>query len=653
MASNEKKRSKNPLVGHQAKPTTLDNTTKLDVDTNKTIVDDIINFGLTGGLNAGELEKFTSISNSRDQIYTIIDTMAQDSAVSSIIKTYADCACEASDNGHIVWCESKDPKISKYVNYLLSVINVDKKVYSWAYCLVKYGDVYLRLYRESDYSDRHFSKNAIENAYSARNVLNEDLKKRAVDESVNLNIHLVSDPYSLYVDAVADPGTMYELTKLGTSYGYIETPNTDAAAYNFSTFGDGANSGVQLANYKMKSNDVNVYQADDFVHACLEDDFSRFPETVELYDTNKDYTRGKNASTYKVRRGKSLLIDKYKVWREKQLLEDAILLNRLTKSSVVRPISVDVGDMPKEQVSQVLRRVKELFEQKSSYKVGESFSEYTNPGPMENNIYYATHNGQGAITVSTVGGDVDVKNLADLDSWVNKFYAGFGVPKAYFGYTDDGAGFNGGESLAIISSQFGKGVCHVQSALTEMMTDMINLILVNKGLKAYLNNFQIKMKSPLTSEQLKSREDFTNRIQAVSSANSLFTEIEDKGRRLEILKSLVSTLNFGDDLITPIDQEIAAVREKEAEEKRQAEEEAKAAEAEASAEEGSADETSELEKVAEPEDGEDLGNSSIAPMESFKPSDKATPLSEDIGALIDDDFLPSADELHKDFVRGE
>lgn len=93
---------KSPFAGHQAVATTLDNTTKLDVDVNKTIVDDIINFGLTGGLNTGEIEKFTSIANSRDQIYTVIDTMAQDSAVSSIIKTYADSACEANDNGHIV-----------------------------------------------------------------------------------------------------------------------------------------------------------------------------------------------------------------------------------------------------------------------------------------------------------------------------------------------------------------------------------------------------------------------------------------------------------------------------------------------------------------------------------------------------------------------
>jgi hypothetical protein len=71
--------------------------------------------------------------------------------------------------------------------------------------------------------------------------------------------------------------------------------------------------------------------------------------------------------------------------------------------------------MSKEQVQQTLRRVKDMMEQKASVNVGNSMSEYNNPGPIENNIYFATHNGQGNITVEAVGGDVEVKNLADLD----------------------------------------------------------------------------------------------------------------------------------------------------------------------------------------------------------------------------------------------
>jgi hypothetical protein len=41
---------------------------------------------------------------------------------------------------------------------LLNVMNVDKNIFGWTYSLIKYGDVYLRLYRESDYHDVLFNK---------------------------------------------------------------------------------------------------------------------------------------------------------------------------------------------------------------------------------------------------------------------------------------------------------------------------------------------------------------------------------------------------------------------------------------------------------------------------------------------------------------
>ena len=120
---------KSPLIGNQAKPAVLDSTTKLDIDTNKVLLDNIIEAGLQSKLDIGELERFTSISNNRDQVYQLIDTMCQDSTVSSIVRTYAEDVCETGDNGHIVWCESSDPKISMFVNYLLNTMNVDKNIF--------------------------------------------------------------------------------------------------------------------------------------------------------------------------------------------------------------------------------------------------------------------------------------------------------------------------------------------------------------------------------------------------------------------------------------------------------------------------------------------------------------------------------------------
>ena len=192
------------MVGSVAKPTVLSDDPKIGIDTAKTFVDNIIDAGVNGGLNISDLESLTTISNARDKIYQLIDTMSQDSTVAAIVKTYAEDVCAVADNGHVMWCESDEPNISKYVNYLLNVMNVDKNLYKWAYCLIKYGDVYLRLYRESDYEDSLFSKDSINSAYSAKNVLNEDYKKE-LDEAVRLNMHSASDPYSYYVEMVDDP----------------------------------------------------------------------------------------------------------------------------------------------------------------------------------------------------------------------------------------------------------------------------------------------------------------------------------------------------------------------------------------------------------------------------------------------------------------
>lgn len=644
-------KSKSSLIGNQAKPVVLDSTTKLDIDTNKVLIDNIIEAGLQSKLDISAIDRFTSISNARDQVYQLIDTMCNDSAVSAIVRTYTDDVCEMADNGHIVWCESSDPNISRFVNYLLNIMNVDKQIGKWVYCLIKYGDVYLRLYRESDYHDVLFNR--------------VDRTKQALNEAVNLSIHSTNDNYSYYIEMVPDPSTMFELTRHGQTFGYIETPNKpnnfDATSYVGGTTGMMSGNSNGAYTFAYKTSDVNIYQADDFVHAALEDNISRFPETVDLFyetlEDTKDLKRktgsntGTGSQSYTVRRGKSLLYDSYKIWREKALLEASVLLSRVTRSGIVRKVAVEVGDMPKEQVQQTLRRVKELFEQRSAYVEGGSMSEYTNPSPVENFIYYATHNGQGNITVESVGGDFDPKQLTDLDWWNNKFYASYGIPKQYFGWTEDGAGFNGGSSLSIISSVYAKGVKRIQNTILQAITDAINLILLNKGCKAYLNNFVLRMQAPITLEEQTFRSNFSDRVTAISNVNSLFSDVEDKARRLTILKSLVGSLHLGDEIVAEIQKEIEV-----------AEEAAKKAEEEAAAEakennENNAESNDDLDLSTESGSEEDLDltpmpDTELKAEENFKPASGTSTLNEE-HLFEDDDDLPTPEEAdsERDFTE--
>ena len=507
----------------------------IGVDTKEVLFDNITNAGLSSSLDISALESFTQVSQSRDQMYAMLDTMSQDSMVSAILETYAEDATEYGDDGRIMWVESSDSDVSKYITYLLDTIGVDKHIYKWVHSLCKYGDVYLKLYRESESEDLLFEPRE---------------KDRPLNEDVNLNVYSKGDKYTHYIEMVPNPAEMYELTKYGKTYGFIKAPVRTPA-----------NQSDNLVNtyfkYKFNKSDIDIYSATEFVHASLEDNSSRTPEEVNIF-LDKDDKKG---LTYLVKRGQSLLYDKFKVWRELNLLENSVLLNRITKSSIVRVINVQVGDMPKEAVGPHLNGIKQLIEQKSALNEDNSLNEYTNPGPVENNIYVPVRGEQGGISTSQIGGDVDIKSLADLDSFKNKFFGAFGIPKQYFGETDDGAGFNGGQSLSILSSRYAKKVKRIQNAIIQAITDAINLMLLDKGLDSYINKFELHMLPPTTQEEIDRRENLSSKIQITTDIMNTLGDIEDNVSKIKILKTLLSNVVNDNEVISILQEYIEKLEE--------------------------------------------------------------------------------------------
>lgn len=98
------------------------------------------------------------------------------------------------------------------VTHYLDEMDIDKHMYDWAHSLCKYGDLYVRLYRESD-------------------VEQSDLFPRVKDESgglteaVKISVTKKSDHYVHYVESERNPARIFELTKLGKTSGYIVTDN--------------------------------------------------------------------------------------------------------------------------------------------------------------------------------------------------------------------------------------------------------------------------------------------------------------------------------------------------------------------------------------------------------------------------------------------
>lgn len=532
---------------------------EIGADTDGQLLSDLMSAAISSNVDLSALESFESVAQTREQTYSLIDTMCNDSTMASVVETYAEDVTQSNDNGNIVWVDSSDTRVLNYVSYLLKALDVDKHIYDWAHCLIKYGDVYLRLYRESDYEDREvFSDKQHAEAIKARR-LHED----KVNEGVKVVLPKGNDPYVLYVEKVDNPSEMFELTRFGKTMGYIQVPVNLQKTANEITVSSFSN----YQAYRFKKNDVKVYSALDFVHASLSDTSDRTAEEVSVFFDDTAYeTNDVGASAnYKVKRGKSLLANMFKTWRELSLLENSVLLSRLTRSSIVRLLQVEVGQQGKEQVQAYMQSLKSMFEQKSALRVGDGMSEYTNPGPIENIVYVPTKDGKGHISMESLGGDVDPKQLTDLSWFQDKLFGGLRVPKQFFGVTDDNAGFSGGTSLSIISSRYGKAIKRIQNVLCQLITDLINIFLLDKGLLSYVNAFTIRMQPPVTQEEIDKRADVSNRLRNINDILATLTDITSQSSKLKILKRLLSTAIVDTEIVDIIQKEIDKAEAEEAE----------------------------------------------------------------------------------------
>lgn len=512
---------------------------KKDIDLDGAFYENIIDGSINNVLDINSFTSLTNTAQNRNELYNVYDNMCQDGTISAVIETYSEDATERNDKGQIVWVESDDAEVGKMVEYLLDTLNVDKNVYKWTYSLCKYGDMYLRLYRESEYDDEIFSSS---------------LKRKQLNEDVKIKAYSANDNYAHYMEMVTNPAEMFEVTKFGKTVGYVKAPVMDTLQRKDVL-------SLNQFQYKFKKDDVTIYPATEFVHASLEDSTTRTEEIINIFVNQEDFDSDENAHVYKVRRGQSVLADVFKVWRELNLLENSVLLYRVTKSSRVRLVNVEVGDMPKENVAKTLMGIKRMIEQKAAINSGNSMTEYNNAGPIENTVYVPTHGGIGNITTSEIGGDVDVRSLADLDYYTNKLYGQLRVPKQYFSQTDDSTGFNGGTSLSIISSRYAKMIKRIQNTIIQAITDAINLMLIDKGLESYVNEFTIHMLPPTTQEEIDRRDSLSSKVGLANDIMTMLADIEDPVTKMKILKSLLSDIVNDADIIAELQSYIDRLEE--------------------------------------------------------------------------------------------
>ena len=171
-----------------------------------------------------------------------------------------------------------------------------------------------------------------------------------------------------------------------------------------------------------------------------------------------------------------------KALNQLRMIEDSLVIYRLSRAPERRIFYIDVGNLPKVKAEQYLKEVMSRYRNKLVYdaNTGEVRDDRKFMSMMEDFWLPRREGGRGT-EITTLPGGQNLGELADIEYFQKKLYRALGVPESRI--AADG-GFNLGRSSEILRDElkFAKFVGRLRKRFAAMFNDMLKTQLILKNI---------------------------------------------------------------------------------------------------------------------------------------------------------------------------
>lgn len=201
--------------------------------------------------------------------------------------------------------------------------------------------------------------------------------------------------------------------------------------------------------------------------------------------------------------GVSVLENVFKTYKQKELLEESVLIYRVQRAPERRIFKIHTGKLPPHKANAFLERVKNEIQQKRipNRAGGTSVVDATyNPMSMLEDYFFAVgEDGKGS-SVETLDGGQQLGEIDDLKYFNHKLRIGLRVPRSYMPDFNDGGGaiFNDGRvgTAYIEEYRFSRYCERLQNMFSDPLDLEFKLFCINRGVNIHASLFQLRLVKP-------------------------------------------------------------------------------------------------------------------------------------------------------------
>ena len=168
-----------------------------------------------------------------------------------------------------------------------------------------------------------------------------------------------------------------------------------------------------------------------------------------------------------------------------RMIEDALVIYRLSRAPERRIFYIDVGNLPKVKAEQYLRDVMARYRNKLVYdaSTGEIRDDKKHMSMLEDFWLPRREGGRGT-EITTLPGGQNLGELKDVEYFRKKLYNSLNLPPSRL--TDDNKGFNLGKTTEVLRDElkFTKFIGRLRKRFSELFQDILKTQLILKGVIA-------------------------------------------------------------------------------------------------------------------------------------------------------------------------